>query len=151
MAKVKVNKGMAEFWNAPEEWRDVVGYEGKYEVSNFGEVRRILKDGETRLMSLNGNEFYNDHVSVCLTKNGVNKTIGAHRLVAEAFIPIPKKYKGKAYKGKQIDVDHFDEDKTNNCVLNLQWIPHSLNVKRSIEFKKAREKYTGYRTKEDLR
>lgn len=97
-----------------EEFRDVPGYEGMYEVSNFGRVRRngkILKP------------FNNyGYLRVDLFKNGIVRKFLIHRLVAQAFIPNPKNLP---------QVNHKDEDKTNNCVENLEWCDAKYNINYS--------------------
>lgn len=92
---------------AEEIWKDVVGYEGLYKVSNLGNVysnyvHRSLKQGNHR----DGYKF------VILNKNGKSKYMSVHRLVATAFIP---------NQDDLPEVNHKDEDKTNNCVDNLEW------------------------------
>ena len=94
-----------------EEFRDIPGYEGMYEVSNLGRVRRngkILKPGKDRY----------GYLHVDLYKNGTKRTFTIHRLVAFAFLSNPNKYP---------EVNHRDEDKTNNCVDNLEWCDSKYN------------------------
>lgn len=104
---------------ANEEWKPVPGYEGLYEVSNMGRVRRILKYpnkstfGQTtnilkpRIMKKRGG-----YEVVRLSKNNIVTPKSVHRLVAEAFIDNPE---NKTY------VDHFDTNPRNNMVSNLVW------------------------------
>lgn len=102
-------------------WKPVVGYEGLYEVSDQGEVRRILKDGRTRPMKIyKGNKYH----TVCLCKNGVGTTSNVHRLVAEAFI-------GKSEKKKEIN--HKDGNKHNNRADNLEWVTQRENLIHAME------------------
>lgn len=97
-----------------EAWKDVVGYEGLYKVSNFGNVyscyvNRNLKPGTHR----DGYKF------VILTKNKQEKYETVHRLVAEAFIPNPYHLPV---------VNHKDEDPSNNSVYNLEWCTQQYNA-----------------------
>lgn len=109
-----------------EVWKPVVGFEGLYEVSNKGRVRSIdreilQKNGRTRkkvgvvLKQFITNKGY-PYVMVNKDYKQHLKTV--HHLVAEAFIPNPNNYPV---------VNHKDEDKTNNCVENLEWCTSSYN------------------------
>lgn len=103
-----------------ELWKDIPGYEGFYEVSNLGRFKRIAgkrlrSDG---VVSNLKEKFCTLHVcrkgyyNVTLSKNGSQKTIKAHRLVAKAFIPNPKNKK---------QVNHINCIKTDNNINNLEW------------------------------
>jgi len=96
-----------------EEWRDVVGYEKLYEVSNFGEVKSYRRNKILRPQLSNG---YN---IICLTKNKNEKSTGIHRLVAMAFID------GKSETRNM--VDHIDRNPLNNVYTNLRWVSNSEN------------------------
>lgn len=98
-----------------EEWRPVVGYEGLYEVSSFGRVRSLIGKGKERKLVKDEKGYLN----VVLCKNGIYKGKKAHRLVAEAFIPNPENLP---------EVNHRDEDKTNNAVWNLEWCSMDYNI-----------------------
>lgn len=96
-----------------EEWRDVVGYEGLYKVSNLGNVysyyvNRNLKGGYT----LDGYRY------VALRKDNVRKNKFVHRLVGIAFIDNPNNLPL---------INHKDENPRNNCVDNLEWCDHEYN------------------------
>ena len=109
-----------------EEWRPIEGYEGLYEVSNLGRVRsvdRYVKSkGESYWLRkgkmLSPAKDKNGYLKVNLSCNGKNNIIRVHRLVAEAFIP--------AIEGLS-EVNHKDEDKTNNRVENLEWCDRKYN------------------------
>lgn len=110
-----------------EEWRDVVGYDdmykGMYQVSNMGRVRsldRIDSIGrhvKGRIISLRLNNY--GYMRAILMKNGKQYTRTVHRLVALAFIDNPDNKR---------DVNHKDEDKTNNNVDNLEWMTQKENI-----------------------
>ena len=89
-----------------EEWKAIPGYEGLYEVSNKGNVRNVRRNTLLRLPKNN-----NGYIQVCLCKNGKRYKKYVHRLVAEVFIPNP-------YNLPQ--VNHINEDKTDNRVENLE-------------------------------
>ena len=95
-----------------EVWKDITGYEGLYQVSNFGNIKR---DGKNLSPGLGGNGYY----LVVLSKNGKTKSATVHRLVASAFIPNPNNY---PY------VNHKDETRTNNHVDNLEWCTPRYNA-----------------------
>ena len=113
-----------------EEWRDVEGYEGTYQVSNegngrsldrivqmknrWGTLTEVTKKGKILKKNLypNGYEFFSFY------KNGELKQLLVHRVVAKAFIPNPNNYP---------EVNHKDECKTNNTVDNLEWCTHQYN------------------------
>lgn len=110
-----------------EEWRDIEGYGGWYQISNLGRCRsvdRVIHDklGVDQhmkgymlkpMMRTTGYLCY--HLS---NQEGERGKIDAHRLVAIAFIPNPNGYKM---------VNHKDEDKTNNRVENLEWCDSRYN------------------------
>ena len=109
-----------------EEWKNVIGYEGLYEVSNTGQVRsldRYVKYSNGRICLHKGKvlspakDKYG-YLAVVLSCNGKQKTIKIHRLVAQAFIENPDNLP---------EVNHLDEDKTNNNVDNLEWCTTKYN------------------------
>lgn len=110
-----------------EEWRDVVGYEGLYRISNLGRVLsldRIVKHsgGRTRYVRqrlLRHGMFSAGYPKAELAKEGSVDTISIHVLVAKAFIPNPNGYD---------TVHHIDENKLNYSVDNLEWVTRAKNV-----------------------
>ena len=100
-----------------EEFRDVVGFEDLYEVSDEGRVRnkntgRILKP----------NKINKGYLQVILCKDGERKPALVHRLVAKAFISNPNHYP---------QVNHIDENKSNNHVENLEYCTNQYNIRYS--------------------
>ena len=104
-----------------EEWRPVVGYEGLYEVSNTGQVRSLDKYdslGVFWIGKLLSKLKVGGYFMVKLRKDGIQKMCLIHRLVAQSFIPNPLNLP---------QVNHKDEDKTNNMVDNLEWCDAKYN------------------------
>lgn len=133
-----------------EEWRPVVGYEGLYEVSSFGRIKRLehmilLKNGHRKIkeiiMSPSNNSRGYQHVN--LSKNKIKQTNLLHRLVAEAFIPNPDNLPC---------INHKDENKLNNFVFvnpdgsvdleksNLEWCTYQYNNTYGNRLKKSTNK-----------
>lgn len=118
-----------------EEWRDVVGYEGLYEVSDWGNVRslgkeyigknqygatfKIKKQGQLLKPVFDSDGYY--IVSICGNPRKLKKV---HRLVAEAWIPNPE---NKPIVGHLKTLENGLEDKTANEVWNLRWMTQEEN------------------------
>lgn len=98
-----------------EIWKDIKDFEGHYQVSNLGRIKSI-KFGKEIILKQHNNK--GGYYYVCLLKNGKHKNYYVHRLVAQAFLPNP-------YKLPQ--VNHKDENKTNNNVDNLEWCTNEYN------------------------
>ena len=99
-----------------EEWRNIEGYEGKYQVSNLGRVRSFIKTKSGKILSLTPDK--NGYLACHLYKNGKRKCEKVHRLVAQEFIPNPNNLP---------QVNHKDEVKTNNNSDNLEWCTNEYN------------------------
>lgn len=109
-----------------EEWKDIKGYEGLYQVSNLGRVKSLNRTSthskgyiaHYKEKILKQSFERNGYARVGLSKYGKTKLYYIHVLVAEAFINNPDNLP---------EVNHIDEDKTNNCVDNLEWCNHKYN------------------------
>jgi len=98
-----------------EEWRDIIGYEGYYQVSNLGNVKsldRVVSTGHYHGMMMKQTVKRKGYKSVSLTKDGKGTVKPVHRLVAISFIP---NHDNKPF------VNHLDETPGNNNMNNLEW------------------------------
>ena len=106
-----------------EIFKDIENYEGLYKVSNLGNVKTLRKrKGNTKLLS--PNDIGNGYLRVSLYKNGNQKNIFVHRLVAKAFIANPE---------NKPEVNHKDLNPKNNNLDNLEWVTRRENT---IHFRK---------------
>ena len=102
---------------AQEQWRDVDGYDGAYQVSDLGRVRS-LKFGKERI--LKNHTLPSGYVQIGLSKNGRVNVKLIHRLVAQAFIPNDDDNKTQ--------INHRNECKSDNKVSNLEYCTPQYNV-----------------------
>ena len=118
---------MDKFNIEKEVWKDISGFEGYYQVSDRGRVRsldrKVWDKGRSSFRSQKGKVLKHGDVHgyrfVILHKGGKPTHMRVHRLVAEAFIPNPKKLEY---------VNHKDENKSNNRLGNLEWCTAKYNV-----------------------
>lgn len=97
-----------------EIWKDIKDYEGLYQVSSFGRVKSFYTN-----RILKGSKHPQGYLTVTLCKDSTKYTKKIHRLVAQAFIPNPE---------HKSEINHIDEDKTNNSVNNLEWSTRKENI-----------------------
>lgn len=124
-------------------WKDVVNYEGLYQVSNDGQVRSLDKKIYTtnqyggRYEAIKKGKVLKPEITNCgyervaLVKNGTKKHFSVHRLVAEAFIPNPDNLSC---------VNHKDENKLNNNVNNLEWCTYKYNNNYGTSIERSSKK-----------
>ena len=121
-----------------EIWVNIPHYKD-YQVSNYGNVRHITNK---KIHYYKLHKDTRGYIQVPIKKNKKMKMFLVHRLVAEAFIPNPNNYK---------EINHIDEDKTNNNVDNLQWCDRQYNndyslSKPVLQFDKKKLKIAEYKS-----
>lgn len=124
-----------------EIWKDIAGYEGLYQVSNYGRVRSLnriihynrgydlLCKGKIIGLHITNTGYYRAH----LYNHQKCKKVFVHRLVAEAFIPNPNNHPV---------INHKDENKLNNKADNLEWCTYSYNSQYGTAIKRRTKKTT---------
>ena len=109
-----------------EIWKDLVCYEGIYEVSNYGNVKSLTRNdfqGKPLNEKLLNLETINNYKRVALCKTGKVKRVFVHRLVAIHFIPNPD---------NKPCVNHRNGNPSDNRVENLEWVTYSENTQHAI-------------------
>ena len=116
-----------------EEWRPVVGYEGLYEVSSLGRVCSLHgRKGRQRYIMKQKLTRYG-YYEVQLSKDGIQRSILVHILVARAFIPNPE---------NKDQIDHINAIRTDNRVENLRWATSHENHINPITVENYRKKFS---------
>lgn len=109
--------------NSTEEiWRDMIGYEGRYQVSTRGQIRSILSNhgrAQQKIIKLFIYSNSSNYLYAQLWIKDKKHIEAAHRAVAKAFVPNP---------GNKPMVNHKDGDKQNNRPDNLEWVTCSENA-----------------------
>ena len=101
-----------------EIWKPIKGFEGLYEVSNYGNVRRVSRYGRRWVHPCSRKLTKDGYYETALVKDNKYKFVRTHRLVAAAFCENPHNKK---------EVNHKDGNKLNNCADNLEWCTSSEN------------------------
>lgn len=121
-----------------EVWKDIKDYEGFYQVSNMGRIKSLARTRKTK-----GNGIYHikesilkqsitkkGYLRINLTKNSQGRKFQVHRLVAQTFISNPE---------NKPQVNHINEDKTDNRVSNLNWMTDKENSNWGTAIKRAKQ------------
>lgn len=105
-----------------EIWKDIEGYEGHYQVSNFGRVKSIKTLGTLIKPTLAGKDL--KYYRVWLHHNREGRSFILHRLVAKAFVQNPNNYP---------EVNHIDCNDKNNFAVNLEWVTRQQNMDHAVK------------------
>lgn len=97
-----------------ENWKDIIGFEGLYQVSDLGRVKSFYNGKERILKGRDNSRGY----PMVILYNDKSKQVSVHRLVAEAFVPNPNNLP---------QVNHINEDKHDNRADNLEWCDGKYN------------------------
>lgn len=118
-----------------EEWKDVVGYEGLYQVSNLGRVKMLMRKvlANKSIKTINEHlikqiETSKGYLYVDLWMNNTSRRLGVHRLVLLAFTD----------KGinTPLEVNHINEIRKDNRLCNLEWLTHKENINYGLRTEK---------------
>lgn len=103
-----------------EIWKDIHGYEKKYQVSNEGRIRSLRYNGGNHIKEMVPNDNGHGYLSVALCDGGGKRRLCyVHRLVADAFLPNPNNLP---------QINHIDHDRKNNKADNLEWCSIRYNL-----------------------
>ena len=117
-----------------EVFKDIEGYESKYQISNYGRVKSLMfKNGltEYKREKILTTKTTGGYPHIILNKDGRKTNYTIHYLVAKAFVPNPNNYK---------EINHIDENSWNNKSDNLEWCSHKYNINYGSRTTKAKSK-----------
>lgn len=125
-----------------EIWKDVVGYEGLYQVSNYGRLKSLTKRCRIpnntyisvpceRILVF---DIINGYCKITLCKNGKTQKTSVHRIESLAFTPNPE---------NKPCIDHIDGNRMNNCLYNLRWCTVKENMNNDITIQRISKSKMG--------
>jgi len=109
-----------------EQWKDIAGYKGRYQISNYGLIRSLPRPWRRSLIILKNGKDTDGYQKVVLHKNGRGITRKVHQLVLETF--------GNHSRDGNL-TRHLDGDKNNNCIDNLRWGTTIENARDAVKHK----------------
>jgi len=129
-----------------EEWRDIKNFEGMYQVSNLGRVKRLPNYITMRNQVTSWEHFCDEYIftpsldskgylQVVLSVGENKRTARVHRLVAETFLEEPSAELVQECKSSNYDVvlvNHIDSNRLNNSVANLEWCSPTYNNEHCV-------------------
>lgn len=107
-----------------EEFKDIDGYEGSYQISNLGRIKSLIRKGVTKETILISSISTHGYYQITLSLKKKSKTFRIHRLIAKSFIP--------NIMNKR-EINHIDGNKLNNHVSNLEWCTRSENISHAFK------------------
>ncbi|EEO6590804.1 hypothetical protein G6A65_002860 [Listeria monocytogenes] len=102
-----------------EEWKDIIGFEGRYKISNTGKIVSLKYNKTDEPKELKQEETNRGYLRVTMRKDGESKRFSVHRLVAMHFCG--------GYFPEAV-VNHIDENSHNNNARNLEWVTQKENI-----------------------
>ena len=117
-----------------EIWKDIVGYEGLYQVSNLGNVKSLNFNHTGKEKIMKQIKHHTGYIIIGLVKNGIKKQHMVHKLVINAFNQNKDNVKFMPYENfndisfNNLDVNHKDENKENNKLSNLEYCTRLYNT-----------------------
>lgn len=101
-------------------WMDVLGFEGRYQANNLGEIKSVLENRKPKVLK---QRDWKGYKKIVLWKDGERHFYQVHRIIWEAFNgPIPE----------GLEIDHIDGNQSNNCLENLRAVSHLTNLLNPI-------------------